>query len=220
MRLYQQYEELMKLKGKIDAVLQTANHTMLAGLFQELDRNPMYRKLVVKDTQLYMLSHFIYVFFREKQELLGRGIDANIFEGVTSLEKLEEKYHTIEFAALRFDAELPILLCEEAINNLINQDISGIAICRIIQFETASKIKNMEAVVGCLKGCEEYVRAITMLQEAAIQWPDEDKILFLLTDLWLDMECYDEAYACLRKVKEPNSEVCQIIEELEKVVNV
>lgn len=219
MRLYQQFEELSKLKKKIDTVFQTTNQALFMELFQELEQSPIYRELAGKDTQLYMLSHFIYIFFRERKELFDRGIEANIFDGVTSLAELEEKYHAIEFAVLRFDTDLPVLLCEEALNGLINRDISGIAICRVLQCETAFKIKNIRVIASCLRESGEYVRAITMLQEAAAQLPDEDDIMILLAELWLDMECYKEAYGCLRRVRTPNPEVCQLIEELKKVVN-
>ena len=215
MKIQDQFSELKKLKEHINPVLEERNLQACLALAKELNENKIYAKLVGKDTQLYMLNHFFCIALREQSELIPRGIEANIFDNVSSLEELEAKYLAIEFAVLRMELDLEPEEVSETVRNLVALDASGIALLQVIRFETAEVKENIRKVSMELLKQGEILRVLVLLREAVSQLPEEDELKLMLANVWMEAGEPAEACKCLKEIKEPATEVVHLIEKLE-----
>lgn len=215
MKLQEQFEELEKLKKRINSILAKQDVGANMTLAVELSENRMYKKLVGKDTQLYMLEHFFFIALREQSELLPRGIETNIFDQVSSLEKLEEKYLAMEFAALRMELDLEPEEISETVRRVVSLDVSGIAMFRVIQFETAKIVSNVIRISTELLKQGEILRTLVLLKEAILGFPDEDELKLMLAKVWMEVGEFEEACKCLKQIKEPAPDIVNLIDRLE-----
>ena len=183
-------------------------------LADQLYRNSIYEKLVAKDSQLYMLNHFFCIALREQRELAQRGIRGNVFEGVSSLDILEKKYLAIEFLVLRMELDLNNEEMEETVNKIVEQQVSGVALFRIIQFETASVLQNVKRMSVELKKRGDRIGSIILLREAVETYP-EGELWLLLANAWMELGEFPEALKCLKEIEEPALEIRRLMEKLE-----
>lgn len=215
MKLQEQFAELEKLKKRINSILAERDIKANMTLAVELNENRMYKKLVGKDTQLYMLEHFFFIALREQSELLPRGIETNIFDQVSSLEKLEEKYLAMEFTALRMELNLEQEEISETVRRMVSLDVSGIAMFRVIQFETAKIVSNVIRISKELLKQGEILRTLVLLKEAILGFPDEDELKLMLAKVWMEVGEFEEACKCLKQIKEPAPDIVNLIDRLE-----
>ena len=215
MKIQEQYIELGKLKKKINSVLAEEDLQSNLTLAAQLHGNLIYEKLVAKDSQLYMLNHFLCIALREQSELAHRGIQGNVFEGVSSLDVLEEKYLAVEFSVLRMELDLNNEEVEETISKIVELHVSGITLFRIIQFETAHVLKNVKRISIELKKRGDKIGSIILLREAVVTYPDEEELWLLLANAWMELGEFSEALKCLKKIEKPSSEIRSLIKKLE-----
>lgn len=215
MKIQEQYIELGKLKKKINLVLAEEDLQSNLRLATQLHGNRIYEKLVAKDSQLYMLNHFFCIALREQSELAHRGIQGNVFEGVSSLDVLEEKYLAVEFSVLRMELDLNNDELEETISKIIELQVSGIALFRIIQFETAHVLKNVKRISMELKNRGDGIGTIILLREAVETYPEEGELWLLLANVWMELGEFSEALKCLKEIENPSSEIRSLMEKME-----
>lgn len=218
MKLSHQYKELVELKAYINKALNQMDSDRIFTLSNELKSSEIYSKLLPKDSQLYMLSHFLHIFLREKNENVLTKENSNIFYGVDSLDTLEERFHIVEFGALRFENDFPEELCMEFIDQIIDGGFSSIAVCRIIRHETAKWRDNLIRISKALEGKGYGSKAIYLLNECMLSFPEDDEFKIILADVWIKKSCFDEAYRCLKLISNPDSQIKDIIKSLEGVI--
>lgn len=186
MKLHEQYVYLVKLKQDINDVLSKGND--ISALIKQLDHSSLFNKFMQKDTDIYRFNVFSYIFLREQCELRNIGIEDNIFEGVRSLSDLEKKYLSIEFAMLRLETKMPEEYYLDGISNLVDENISGIAIGRVISLETAKVKENILKTADILLQLGEYSRSIVLLKEASSILPDDESFEKKIKEICNELE--------------------------------
>lgn len=218
MKIQQQYEELLKIKEDINEKLQELNFGKIKELMLWLAKSSIYQKLKTKENQLIWLERFCNIWLIEKKELISRDIDDDIFWGVNSLDSIEKKYLSIKFGILRLETPMPEEYYEQAIDTMIDYHISGLAIGYIIILESLKKEKNILKTARLLKDRGQLITAMELLQYGLKTYADNSDLLLELADCWMQGQQWQQAYDCLKKIKEPDGSVEEMIEELEKVV--
>ncbi len=214
----QQYEELLELCPQIDEKLKELNFEKIKELFIWLAKSASYQKLKQKENQLIMLDVFCQIWLEEKKRLETVGISEDIFFGVDSLKTLEKKYLTIQFGALRLETAMPVEYYQQAVDEIIDYRVSGIALHTIIMRETAERAENIVKLGRLLKQKGQTVTALFLLQKGNESYPQDQEILLELADCWLEGEQYNQAYECLQKIQKPDENVLELLRMLEKAV--
>lgn len=213
----EQYKQLVILKEEINRRLQNTDFDTIKELILYLNRSPMYSKLVLEDTQLAYLQVCSEIWLEEKRRQECLDVE-DIFFGVNTLERLEEKYYLVKRAGLRIENRLSEADCEEAIDCLIDKKVSGIAIGIIIAQSTGEVECNLLTIADYLKAKGQLITAITLLQYAEERYPDNSTILLQQADCWMEGQQWRMAYDCLQRIKQPKKDVQELIMELDKVL--
>lgn len=218
MKIQQQYEELLILKKDINEKLNELDFGKMKELMLWLAKSTIYQKLKSKENQLIMLENFCNIWLREKKELLARDINDDIFWGVTSLDSIEKKYLSIKFGVIRLETPMPEEYYEQAIDAMIDYNVSGLAIGYIIVFESIKREANILKTARLLKDRGQLITAVELLQYGLEAYADNADFLLELADCWVQGQQWRQAYECLKKIKEPDDSTSEMIGELEKVV--
>lgn len=218
MKIAQQYEELLALREELTDRLQNLDFNKIKDLILWLAKSTSFQRLKAKENQLIMLDCFTNIWLEEKKKLEKLGIHEDIFYGINSLQDVERKYLLIKYSALRLENEVPDIFCEQAIEELIQKKVSGIAMGKIIVFETSRREQNLVEMAKWLKRKKQVVTAVTLLQYGNDMYEENCEILLELADCWLEGQQWQQAYDCLVQIKEPTEEVVSLIHELEKVL--
>ena len=218
MRISQQYDELIVLREEINKRLRELDFEKIKELLVWLAHSNGFQQLKTRDNQMIMLDCFSNIWIEEKKKLEHLGIHEDIFNGIHSLQDVERKYLLIKYCALRMENGVPEEFCEQAIDDLILEKVSGIAIGKITVFETHRREANMVGIARWLKRKGQAVTAITLLQYGADMYEGNREILLELADSWMEGLQWKQAYDCLKKIKNPTPEEITIIDELEKVI--
>lgn len=218
MNIKEQYRHLEIIKEEVNILLHHLDRERLKELTLRFAKSGILSRLFWRDNQLCMLNRFCTIWLCEQKKLSGLGIEQNIFEGIDSLEKVEDKYLSIKFGMLRIELPMPEEYCNEALQYLTENKISGIAIFYIIKNEISKKEKITVDLSKRLMQRGECVTAAILLQEAEETFPGNREILMALSDCWkLGMQ-WEQARECLLRIKTPTEEVLQLAKELEKVI--
>lgn len=217
MKLEEQYLNLMELKKEINVKLMELNKDRLKDIILDFFRPGSLKKLFLKDNQLFMLHCFCTVWMEEQKILVPLHVEQDIFEGIHSLEDVEEKYLSLKFGVLRMEQSMPYEYCAQAVDYFTERHISGIALHYIIKNETWKRESNMVILAKLLKERGEYLSAVILLQEAEKTFPGNKNILMELSDCWLTARVFGEAKKCLLKIVKPDKKIRNLITELEKI---
>lgn len=218
MKIEEQYKQLLTLKEELNNRLKDLNFEKIKELTLYLSKLPIYHKLKSKDNQLIALEYFLNIWLQEKKKLEIFGLKEDVFTGIHSLGDIEEKYTAIKYAVLRLENRVPEAYCEQAINELIDLNVSGIAIGKVIVSETSRGEENLLSMACWMKAKSQLVTAITLLQYGAEVYPNNDDLLLQQADCWIEAQQWGAAYECLKRIEEPNAEIQELIEELEKAI--
>ena len=205
MRLDQQYQELLRLKKEI-------NHRLKAGVgFQEikelmlyLAHDRAYAGLKLKENQLIMLECFFNIWLVEKKKLPELGIETDIFNQVSGLDDVERKYRKVQYCGLRIENDLPEEYCEQALEWLVEDEISGVAIGKIIVLETKEREGNLLRIARWLREKGDVLNALLLLQYGNEAFPGREELLREEAEIWLLGEQEERALALLAKIEEPS----------------
>ncbi|MCM1126811.1 MAG: crossover junction endonuclease [Lachnospiraceae bacterium] len=218
MKLKQQYKELLQLKKEINQRLEKGTgFTQIKDLMLYLAQDKAYSKLKGKENQLIMLDCFLNLWLREKKRLPDLGIKADIFYKVSSLDDVEQKYQRIKHCGLRIENAVPNDYIEQALEWLIEDRISGMAIGTIIVKETKKREENVIYIARCLRQKADSINALLLIQYANEAFPGQEKLLLEEADIWLEGNQFERALEAIEKIEKPSSQVEKLTNELRKV---
>lgn len=217
MKIEEQYLELEKIRGEVNALLQNPDRETIKKLALRFVKPGSMGRLFWKDNQLFMLHCFCTIWISEQKKLSPLELGQDIFEGVRSLSDVEDKYMSIKFGVLRLELPMPKEYCEEAVCYFLENHISGIALHYIIKNETWKREHNLISLAQLLKEKGEYATAVVLLQEAEETFPENRKIHMELADCWMAGQQWDRVYQCLEKIRKPGKAVRELKKEIEKV---
>lgn len=219
MELQQQYEKLKVLRSEIDEKLKDLNFESVKELMLWQAKSEDFKKLQNKDTQLNMLAAFSRIWLEEKKKLAEVGIEEDIFYRVYSLQTLEQKYLTVQFALLRLETPMPVEYYEQAVDALIDYKVSGIALCKILIRETAKREQNILKLAGLLKEKGQTMTARFLLQCGREAYPGNEEMLLELADCWIEEGNLEQSYECLKQIQSPSREIQELIGELKNAIS-
>lgn len=218
MKIAQQYEELQVLIKEIDSRLVDLDFLKIKELILWLMQSKTYQKLKGKENKLMMLDCFCIIWLEEKKCMTKLGVYEDIFGGIRSLADVERKYHIIEYSGLRIENKMPDYICEQAVDELIENKVSGIAISKIYIRETYKREENILQISRILKEKGQLATASILLQETLKTYPENEDMLMELAECQMLGGQWNKTLECLKKIKKPSAEVQELIEELEKVI--
>lgn len=218
MRLKQQYQELLRLKKEI-------NHRLKGGTgFQQIRElmlylagEPVYAKLKSKENQLIMLESFLNIWLKEKKLLPDLGVETDIFYHVTSLDDVEQKYQRIKYYILRVENRVPDEYCNQAYEWLTEDRVSGIAVGKIILYETEKREENFLDIVQFMKQKGDSLNALFLIQYANNAFAGNERLLLEEAEIWLQGGQLEKALDLLVKIEKPSEEIRELIKELRQV---
>lgn len=219
MKIEMQYETLLDLKKEINEKLKHSSFQTIKELILWLAKNQEFQKLKKKDNSLKSLDFFCDIWLEEMKRLPDLEINQNIFLTVYSLDELEEKYQKIKFLALRLENDLPKELCEDMLNNVLQEKVSGIAIGKIIVLETVKIEENILKIARVLKEKMQLVTAILLLEYVHKLYGENEQFLIEMAECWMAAQQFSKALECLKFIKNPNQSLIDVIQELEKITN-
>lgn len=182
------YNKMLELKALVNAKLSDGSFEAIRDLIKMLDESEVYPTLLEKDTQLSMLDIFLGIWLDEKRELSALGIASDIMTDVSDLDVLEDKYHTISLSILRFENDMPEEYLNEAIDRIIAQDISGIALYKILKIDTIDHVNNVIKVSTALRARKEYIRDMFFVRLAVSEYPNDPNVVAQLGLLLSEFE--------------------------------
>lgn len=218
MKLEIQYQELLRIKKEINQRLKKgADFSHIKELMLHLAGDPAYPKLKGKDNQLIMLECFFNIWLKEKKKLPDLGIETDIFCEVSSLDDVERKYQSVKYCGFRIENKVPNDLIEQALEWLIEGQISGIAVGIIIVRETKEKKENILLIENQMRLKGDLLNALLLIQYANEAFPGQERFLLEEADIWLEGQQFDKALELLAQVEKPSLQVKKLIEELRQV---
>lgn len=218
MKLEQQYQELLRLEKEINQRLKNGTaFYQIKELMLYLAGDQVYLKLKGKDNQLIMLECFFNIWLKEKKKLPDLGIEADIFYGVLSLNDVEQKYQKIKYCGLRIENKVPDEYIRQALNWLMEDQVSGMAIGQIVARETKEKEENILQIEQCLRRDEQVLNALLLIQYANEAFPGQEKLLLEEADIWLEGQQFQKALELLFQIEKPSLQTKKLTEELQQV---
>ncbi|MDE7250942.1 MAG: hypothetical protein K2N82_13910 [Lachnospiraceae bacterium] len=218
MRLEEQYQELLRLKREIDQRLKMGtDFGKIKELMLYLAQDKAYFKLKEKENQMIMLECFFNIWLREKKKLPDLGVETDIFHKVSSLDDMEQKYQRIKYCGLRIENAVPGDYIEQALEQLIEEQVSGIAIGTIIRKETEKREQNILSITHYLRQRGDSLNALLLIQYANEKFPGEEKLLLEEADIWLEGQHFERVLELLSQIKNPSMQIKGLIEELRQV---
>jgi|GEM_PF-5171564 len=171
------YNKMIEFKEYANVQLSVGTFEAIRDLIRTIDADDNYRELCERDTQISMLDIFLGIWLDEKKELSPLGISSDILTNLHSLKELEDRYHIISLGILRLENDLPEDKCEEAIDNFINLDVSGIALYTVLKIDTVKRIDNVIKLSNRLRERGEYIRDMYLLKRAIADYPGDKDIM-------------------------------------------
>ncbi len=219
MSLEKEYQEIAGLKQEINSRLAAGTaYSDIKALALFLEQDQKYQELYVMDNQLIRLRHFLTVWEAEKQELPALKISEDIFYQVHSLDELEQKHRKIEYYGLRIENNVPEPYCQELMDWLMEQKVSGIALGIIVRNRTENGQQNLLSIARELIRRMELPNAVLLLQYARAKYPGAEELLLTEARCWIQGKQFKRAHELLREIKDSSPEAQEIIEELRQVI--
>lgn len=218
MKLKQQYQELLRLKKEIDQRLKNGtDFQKIKELMLYLAQDSAYPKLKLKENQLIMLERFFNIWLREKRKLPDLGVETDIFDKVSSLDDVEQKYQRIKYCGLRIENLVPAEYIGQAIEWLVKDKVSGIAIGKIIVLETQNKEENLLYIAQYIRERGDSFNALLLLQYANEAFPRNEKLCLEEAGIWLEGGQCEKALELLLGIERPSPDINELISELQRV---
>jgi len=224
MRIEKQYRELLRIKEEVNQrIKKGTDFQKIKELMLYLAQEKNYFKLkctdnMYADDQLIKLDFLLNIWLEEKKKLPELGIETDIFYKISSLGDVEHKYLKVLYCGLRIENHVPDEYCEQAIEQMIEDRVSGIAIGKIIVFETKKREENLLYIARFLRRKGEVLNALFLMQYANETFPGNEKLLLEEADIWLEGRQWKKAMEILSKVKNPSRYVKEMETELRRVI--
>ncbi len=218
MKLKEQCQELLRLKAEIGQQLKKGtDFKAIKHLMLYLAGEKFYSKLKCLDNQLAELDLFFNIWLEEKKDLSNLGIETDIFSGISSLRDVEQKYLKILYCGLRRENAVPDAYIGQALEWLVQEHISGLAIGKIIVSETSRKEENLLSIAQRLRQKGEILNTLLLLQYANKTFPGNEQLLLEEAGLWLDGMQWERALENLLKIESPTEQAKELAAELQQV---
>ena len=218
MEIEKQYKELLELRIELNNKLKEHDFSRIKELILWLAHSGSFQKLKQKDTQLLALDCFCSIWIEEKKKLEPMGIEKDIFLHVNSLDDIERKYLLIKYYALRIENNVPDVYKDELLQWIKENEISGIAIGKIVFFETLDREENILNISKHLKENNLTVTAMELLQYGMETYKGNRLLILEMAECWMEGKQWKQAYNCLCNIKSPTNEDKKMIDELKKVI--
>lgn len=218
MEIEKQYKELLELRKELNNKLKEHDFLRIKDMILWLAKSDSFQKLKQKDNQLIALDCFCSIWIEEKKKLEPMGIKDDIFLNVNSLKDIEKKYLLIKYYALRIENKVPDMYRDELIQWIKENRISGIAIGKIVVFETLNREENILNISKHLKENNLIITAMELLQYGLEMYEGNRLLSLEMSECWMEGKQWKQAYDCLCKIKSPTNEDKQVISELKKVI--
>lgn len=218
MEIKQKYQKIQQLKMEINQWLEAGvDFLNIKKLMLYLAENPAYFRLKGEENQLVMFEWFLNIWLTEKKKLPDLGVDTDIFYGVSCLDDIEQKYHKIEYYGWRIENAVPDEYCEQALEELIEEKVSGLAIGKIVVFETWKREENLLYIARRLRQKGDYLNALLLIQYANEKYPGQEKLLLEEADIWLAGKQFYQALELLGQIEKPSEMIKGLMAELRQV---
>ncbi len=218
MRKEERVKIIEELKEEINARLLDLDFNRLKDLLLWLAKSQEYQSLKEKDVQLQILHFFTEVKLQELKKRESFAMQGDVFEGIGSLEDAERKYLAAKFAILRIENDMPYEYCMESSEQLIQYQYSPYALGGIIIKESKEQEKNFLGLTRLFREKNDLIRAIGLLEKGVEKYPGSEMLLCELAEIWLEAQQWDKAYQCLCDILNPNQDIQELKQELEKVI--
>ncbi len=207
MRLNEQYQELLRLEKEINHRLKSGtDFQKIKELMLDLARDKAYSRLKTKENHLIMLECFFTIWLAEKKKLPELGIETDIFYQVYGLKDIERKYRKIQYCGLRIENDLPDEYCEQIIEDLMDEKISGLAIGKVVVFETKKREDNILRIAQWLRRKGDILNALLLVQYGNEAFPDQEKLLREEAEIWLSGQQEERAAELLNRIRSLSQE--------------
>lgn len=219
MQREEQCKIIRELKSEINRKLQKElNFLQMKELVLWMVKSIEFQRLYKKDNQLRMFKLCTDIWLNEKKHMDSFETKGDIFFGVQSLEDVERKILAAKLLMFRLENNVPYELCKDIVDEVMAYQYSPYALSRIAVERTEEPLNNLLKLSEVYKIRNDLVRAIGLLQCAEKIYEDEKQIYLNLADCWLMIQEYNRAYEYLCKIANPNTEIQNMIVELEKIV--
>lgn len=214
MTIKEQYEELQKLIQEIENRLYDNSFEKIKDLIRWKTNSSLYQKLKGKENKLIQFEVFCEIWMQEKLKFPDL---IDIFYNVNNLEQLENKYRNIQYAVLRVENNIPRKLCDEQIERIIQERVSGIALALITARESATREKVTVEIADILLN-KNIVLAIRYLQYSQEIYKNNSELYLKEAECWLAGNESNIALKCLQKIEKPNTATREMIKDLQRVI--
>lgn len=219
MKSEKQYRELLRIKEEIDQRIKNGtDFQKIRELMLYLTQEKIYSKLKCADNQLIKLDRFFNIWLEEKKKLSDYGIETDIFYKVSSLEDVERKYLKIQYCSLRIENHVPEEYCEQALEQVEKDKVSGLAIGKIIVYETKRREENLIYMARFLRQKGDILNALLLMQYANETFHGNEKLLLEEADIWIEGQQLTKAVEVLSKIENPSQCVNAMTAELRQVI--
>lgn len=188
MEFKEQNDKISIIKKKVDAHLNDHDFDKIKTMIIELDEDEDFALLKDNDIALSMLDTFIISWFREKNELTPLGIESDIFDDVNSLDDLAEKYSFVSSRISLFEEDAANDTVENAIEEFIGRDISGIVLFNILKNESCKIVENTVKISLCLREKKEYIKDMFFLKMASEIYAGNKEIMTEMSYLTIEFQ--------------------------------
>ena len=188
MEFNEQNDKISIIKKKVDAHLINHDFDKIKTMIIELDEDEDFALLKDNDIALSMLDTFIISWFREKNELTPLGIESDIFDDVNSLDDLVKKYSFVSSRISLFEEDAANDIVENAIEEFIGRDISGIALFNILKNESCKIVENTVKISLCLRAKKEYIKDMFFLKMASEIYAGNKEIMTEMSYLMIEFQ--------------------------------
>lgn len=177
-----------------------------------LVRNAIYATAIRKSDELRMLKEMMACWRRER-ELCE---DCNL-ASVENLTQAAEKYRLVKHALWRIEQRLSEGSCQEALDNLVNSKATKFFIAWMISANICERASTFLGLAH-LMAQKSIPEAMEMLTYGALFLDDNGILLQQKADYFMELGLWNEALNTLLKIKEPSTEMVEIINELTGVL--
>lgn len=220
MRIAEQYQKLRRLKEEINQRLHKGSGFQdIKNLMLYLAKEESYSKLKQSDNQLARLDCFFNIWLEEKKKLSNLKIEKDIFHKISSLSDVEKKYLKIHYCGLRIENLVPDEYIKQALAWLEEENISGLAIGKIIVLESKKREENLLHITHYLRQQGNFLNALLLIEYANKTFPGNERLLLEEADIWLEGHQWKKALENLLKIEKPPQPIREMTAELQQVIN-
>lgn len=209
------YVELQKkeLIEMVDERLRTGTQEALRELY-EYFHAPAYSLTIETNSSLGCIKEMLYIWNQEKA--IGESV---LFRQIHSFEEAEKMYLRTKHILWRIENDCEYSACQFGVAELVEKDIT----CAFMAWQIKANLSERKAVY--LKLSEHLwninqAKGIQMLHYGLFDYPNDADLLMYQANFLLEAQCFMEALDTLKRIPDPDEEICELIQELKTALGV